>query len=118
METPVALSVPFEEALRVATAHEHVADVELQAYYCRVSTFDKEVVRDDVVNLLHVVRLVVKREPDAALPRRRAGRVEPVGPESPGVERLVGLCRQARHDQIVVPEYLCGLNAPVPIPQE
>src|SRR2546427_630287 len=56
MEAPVAIAVPLEIGERVATTHDHVADVELVADDRRVGALHEHVVRDGAVDGRHVVR--------------------------------------------------------------
>ncbi len=88
----------------IAVSHEHVADVELEAHGSWIEALDEHVVRHRAVDRLHVIGLVVEREPDSGAPRGGAGRVEPVRPLLPRVERMLGLVGKARHHQILVTE--------------
>src|SRR5262245_65004796 len=103
MEAPVAIAVLREMLHRVAAAHHHVADVELEAHHRRIEPRDEDIIWYLTVDGLHVVGLIMEREPEIRLSRRRAGRVETVSPLLPIVERLhrFGI---ARHDQILHPE--------------
>src|SRR5947209_1533332 len=80
VEAPVAIAVPLEIGERIATTHDHVADVELVADDRRVGSLHEPVVRYGAVDGRHVVRLVVEGEPDTRAPGRGAGGVEAVGP--------------------------------------
>src|SRR5213593_289037 len=114
MEAQVAIAVPLEIGERVATTHDHVADVELVADDRRVGSLDEHIVRYSAVDGRHVVRLVVEGEPDARAPGGGAGGVEAVGPLPPVVERAGRVRCEARHDQVLMAEPVGDGEAPLP----
>ena len=62
-----------------------------------------------------MIGLVVKGQPDAGASRHFAGGIEPVRPQLPGVQRLARLRRQARHDQVLVPQLSRGVETLLPV---
>src|SRR5207237_5311 len=66
------------------------------------------------VDQRHVVGFVVEGEPDPGATRSGPGGIETIGPLPPVVERAGGLPREARHNQVLVPQPVGDLEAPVP----
>src|SRR2546430_9704043 len=60
VEAPVAIAVPLEIGERVATTHDHVADVELVADARRAGSLHDRVVRSGATNGLHLDALGAK----------------------------------------------------------
>src|SRR5215216_296717 len=100
MEAPIAVAVLLEISHGIAATHQHVADIQLKPNDRRVHPLEKYVVGNLAVDRFHVVRLVVKREPDSRGTGSSSGGVEPIGPLSPGVERVLRLGGQARYGEI------------------
>ena len=86
---------------RVAAADEHVANIQLEPDDGRIEPCDEHVVWHLAIDRLHVIGLVVEREPNPRTPRDGAGGVETIRPLAPGIECIRRL-RQARHDEIFV----------------
>ena len=113
-----AIPIPREVRHRIAAADQHVAGVELEPDDRWIQTVHEDVVRDLSLDRLHVLGLVMKREPEPVSPRDRAGRIEVVRPLPPVVERPRRLIGEARHDQIFLPERLRDVETPAPIRQK
>src|SRR5437764_6569173 len=89
VEAPVSIAVPSEIPHRISAAQQHVADVELKSHGRQIESLDENIVRDDSARAdrLHVIRLVVKREPDAGATSDGARCVEVICPPAPFVGR-------------------------------
>src|SRR5215831_18675899 len=98
MEAPVSVAMRGEIVHWIAVPHEHVADVELEANRGGVEARDEHVVRNRAVDRLHVIGLVVERQPDSSAAGGGAGSVESIRPLFPRVERMLRLVRQTRDD--------------------
>src|SRR5207302_7356279 len=113
MEAPIPLAVPRQIGERIAPAHHHVADVELEAHDLRVGALDEYFVRLLAVDRSHMVGFIMEGEPDARAPGHGARGVEAVGPLPPVVERA-RLLWKARNDEILVTEPVRDLETALP----
>src|SRR5207244_3327659 len=118
MEGPVEIAILLEISHRVSTAHHHVADIELQPYQRWLETPDEDVIGHGAVDRRHVIGLVVERQPDTCAPGDGSRRVETIGPFAPVVERALRVRREARDDEILVPQELRRLEASLPPNQD
>jgi hypothetical protein len=88
VERPDAILVAVQVVHRIATAHQHIADVELEAHELRLRARQEHVERKLALVLPLVIGLVVQRQPDA------------------GVHQSLRFTGQARHHQILMPRQL------------
>src|SRR5207247_1669121 len=114
MEAPVAIAIALEVAHGVAAAQQHVADVELQPDDRRIGARDEGVVGHGAIDRLHVIRLVVERQPQPRAPGDGPGGVEAVGPFEPIVDRARRVRSETRHDEVLVAQDLRRLEAALP----
>ncbi len=86
MKAPVPIWILSEIAHGIAAAHQHVADIELQPHDGWIEPLDEDVIRHDAIERLHMIRLVVEREPDSCAPSDGSRGVEAIGPFAPVVQ--------------------------------